>query len=91
MCEATQPTKKALSTAYHDLADGKYVHPLRINMGFVARADATTLITCVEAVVAQAMGDGSLQRPAQESGAACVAPTQTNFRAAIGIADLAGQ
>ena len=68
-----------------------YLHPMRINMGFVARADATALITAVNAVVTQAKNDGSLQRWAQESGATWVAPVQPNVRAAIGIADLAGQ
>lgn len=68
-----------------------YVHPMRINLGFVACAEATVLIAAVNAVVTQATSDGSLRRWAHESGGDWVAPGSPNVRKAISIAELAGQ
>ena len=66
-----------------------YLHPMRINMGFVARADAVALIAAVNAVVSKAIADGSLQRWAQDSGATWIAPVAPNVRNAPGMAELA--
>ena len=68
-----------------------YFHPVRINLGFIARADAPALIAAVNAVVSQAKSDGALLRWAQSVGATWVAPSQPNVRGAISLAELAGQ
>jgi ABC-type amino acid transport substrate-binding protein len=70
------------------LVRSPYQHPLRINLGMVARADAAELVSAVNTTIAQAKTDGSLQRWAKESGVTWIAPTEPNVRAAVGMADL---
>ena len=67
----------------------EYVHPLRINLGLIARADAATLLAAVNAVVSLAKSDGSLQRWAQTVGATWIAPAEPNLRGAISLTELA--
>ncbi len=70
------------------LTRAAYQHPLRINLGMVARADAVTLIESVNAAIAKANANGNLQRWATESGVTWLATATPNVRSAIGMAEL---
>ncbi len=65
-----------------------YIHPLRINIGFVARSEATELIAAADKVIEGALGTGDLQRWSEESGTTWIAPAEPRVGTAIGLADL---
>lgn len=65
-----------------------YVHPLRINLGFVARAEASDLLAAADRVIDRAIADGDLQRWHASAGSTWIAPVDPQVSAAIGIADL---
>jgi ABC-type amino acid transport substrate-binding protein len=65
-----------------------YQHPLRINIGFVARADAPEALAAADKVIARALAKGDLQRWSQESGVTWIGPAAPNVGAPVGLADL---
>ena len=65
-----------------------YLHPLRINLGFVARTERTDLIAAVDRVVDAALANGELARWHAANGSSWVAPTDPQIQATVGIADL---
>ena len=65
-----------------------YLHPLRINLGFVARAERADLLAAVDRVVDAALASGDLVRWHAANGSSWVAPAEPQVTTAIGIADL---
>lgn len=65
-----------------------YVHPLRINIGFVARADASDLLAAANQVITRALADGDLRRWAETEGSSWIAPAQPQLSGPVGIAEL---
>jgi ABC-type amino acid transport substrate-binding protein len=65
-----------------------YVHPLRINIGFVARSDAQDLVSAADRVLAGALANGELQRWAEQTGTTWIAPAEPQVSASVGLADL---
>lgn len=65
-----------------------YTHPLRINIGFVARSDAPEALAAADRVIERALGNGDLQRWSVESGCTWIAPAEPRVSAAIGLAEL---
>jgi ABC-type amino acid transport substrate-binding protein len=72
----------------HQLRRESYVHPLRINIGFVARAEATEVLATADKVINAARASGELQRWTLEAGATWIEPSTPNVGAAMGFADL---
>jgi len=66
-----------------------YVHPLRINIGFVARAESTQVMDAVNRVIARALADGGLARWSAATGTSWIAPVDPQIGRPIGLADLA--
>lgn len=65
-----------------------YVHPLRINIGFVARADAPEVLAAANRVISRSLAGGELQRWTAASGATWIAPAEPQVGAPIGLMDL---
>lgn len=65
-----------------------YVHPLRINIGFVARAESAPVLEAANRVIARALADGELQRWSAASGTTWTAPGAPQVGRAIGLPDL---
>ncbi len=65
-----------------------YVHPLRINIGFVGRAESTAALAAANRVIERALAGGDLQRWSEAAGTSWVAPAETNVGRAIGLPDL---
>ena len=65
-----------------------YVHPLRINIGFVALADKTQTLAAANRVIARALGDGKLRRWSAATGTSWIAPVDPQVGHAIGLRDL---
>jgi len=65
-----------------------YVHPLRINIGFVARAEAGALLEAADRVIDRALANGDLQRWSADSGASWIAPVEPQVRPAFNLLDL---
>jgi ABC-type amino acid transport substrate-binding protein len=65
-----------------------YLHPLRINLGFVARSEQSDLLAAVDRVVDAALASGELARWHAANGSSWVAPTDPQINALVGIADL---
>jgi ABC-type amino acid transport substrate-binding protein len=65
-----------------------YLHPLRINIGFVARAESTTVLAAANRVIERALADGELQRWSAAAGTSWVTPAEPQVGRAIGLADL---
>lgn len=65
-----------------------YLHPLRINIGFVALADATEVLAAADRVIARALASGELKRWSEEAGATWIAPGVPNVGAPVGLAEL---
>jgi ABC-type amino acid transport substrate-binding protein len=72
----------------HQLRRESFVHPLRINIGFVARAEATEVLAAADKVINAARASGELQRWTTEAGATWIEPSTPNVGAPMGIADL---
>ena len=65
-----------------------YLHPLRINIGFVALADSTALVAAANRVIDRALASGDLQRWAADSGTTWVAPVEPAVSAMVGLAEI---
>jgi ABC-type amino acid transport substrate-binding protein len=65
-----------------------YVHPFRINIGFVATADATEVLAATNRVLDRALANGDLQRWSAEAGVTWVEPATPQVGAAFGLAAL---
>lgn len=65
-----------------------YVHPLRINIGFIALAERTQTMAAVNRVIARALDDGDLKRWSAASGTTWIAPVDPQVGHAIGLPDL---
>lgn len=65
-----------------------YLHPLRINIGFVARAEAAQVLEAANRVIARALADGDLQRWSAASGMSWIAPVDPQVGRPIGLPDL---
>jgi len=65
-----------------------YLHPLRINLGFVARSERVDLLSAVDRVVDAALASGDLARWHAANGSSWVAPVDPQVHAFVGIADL---
>jgi ABC-type amino acid transport substrate-binding protein len=65
-----------------------YVHPLRINIGFVARSDAQNLVSAADSVIARSLANGDLQRWAAQTGTTWITPAEPQISASVGLADL---
>lgn len=65
-----------------------YVHPLRINIGFVARAESAPVLDAANRVIARALADGDLQRWSTATGTSWIAPAEPQVGRAIGLPDL---
>ena len=65
-----------------------YVHPLRINIGLVARDDAPEVMAAANRVIERALESGELQRWSAETGTTWIAPVDPQVGRAIGLAEL---
>jgi ABC-type amino acid transport substrate-binding protein len=65
-----------------------YLHPLRINIGFVTRAESTQTLAAANRVIARALADGDLKRWSAVAGATWLAPVEPQIGHAIGLPDL---
>lgn len=65
-----------------------YLHPMRINIGFVARSDAPGVLAAASRVIEQATASGELQRWSAESGSTWVPPAEPLVGAAFSLAEL---
>jgi ABC-type amino acid transport substrate-binding protein len=65
-----------------------YVHPLRINFGFVARSDAPEALAAADRVIERALASGDLQRWSEESGSSWIAPAEPRVSPAFSLGDL---
>ena len=65
-----------------------YVHPLRINIGFVARAESTEVLAAANRVINQAIASGELERWTTEAGSSWVPPAEPQVSGPIGLPDL---
>jgi ABC-type amino acid transport substrate-binding protein len=65
-----------------------YLHPLRINIGFVARSERGDLIAAVDRVVAVALANGDLARWHAANGSSWLPPADPQVGAMIGFGEL---
>lgn len=65
-----------------------YLHPFRINIGFVARNDAPEVLAAANRVIERALANGDLQRWAAESGTTWITPIAPQVGGAFALADL---
>lgn len=65
-----------------------YVHPLRINVGFVARSDSPEVLAAANRVISRSLADGELQRWAAAAGTTWLAPSEPQVSAPISLMDL---
>lgn len=65
-----------------------YVHPSRINIGFVALAESTDVLAAADRVISRSLGGDELQRWAAAEGATWMAPSEPQVRMQIGLMDL---
>lgn len=65
-----------------------YVHPLRINIGLVARDDAPGVRAAADRVIERAHGSGELERWSAATGTTWIAPKDPQVGRAIGLPDL---
>ena len=72
----------------HHLRRESYVHPLRLNIGFVARADAPEVLAAADKIINAARASGELQRWTLATGATWIEPSAPNVGEAVGFADL---
>jgi ABC-type amino acid transport substrate-binding protein len=69
---------------------GAYLHPLRINIGFVtlARIESALVLSAADRVMAATAANGDLQRWSEAAGTTWVPPAEPNVGRAIGLSDL---
>jgi ABC-type amino acid transport substrate-binding protein len=72
----------------HQLRRESYVHPMRINIGFVALADASDVLAAANKVITTARASGELQRWTADAGATWIEPGTPNVGEPMGMADL---
>ena len=72
----------------HQLRRESYVHAVRINIGFVARADASDILAAANKVITTARANGELQRWTADAGATWTEPGTPNVGEPVGMADL---
>ncbi len=77
-----------LSHAGSTLRRAAYVHPLRINIGFVGLAGDAGLLAAASRSITAALADGRLQQWAADAGSTWVPPVQPLVGAPVGIAEL---
>ena len=65
-----------------------YLHPFRINIGFVARSDATEVLAATNRVIERSLANGDLQRWAAETGTTWVTPASPQVAAPFTLAEL---
>lgn len=65
-----------------------YLHPLRINIGFVGLAANSAALSAVDRVIASEIATGALARWGAESGVTWIAPTDPQVSRPIGLPDL---
>ena len=65
-----------------------YLHPFRINIGFVARSDATEILAATSRVIERSLANGDLQRWATETGTTWVTPVSPQVGAPFTLAEL---
>lgn len=65
-----------------------YVHPLRINVGFVSRSDSPEVMAAANRVISRSLTDGELQRWAGAAGTTWIAPSEPQVSGPIGLMDL---
>jgi ABC-type amino acid transport substrate-binding protein len=65
-----------------------YLHPLRINIGFVARAESAGVLAAANRVIGRALADGELQRWSAAAGTSWFEPAEPQVGRAIGLPDL---
>ncbi len=65
-----------------------YLHPLRINIGLVARDDAPGVRAAADRVIERAHGSGELERWSAATGTTWIAPVDPQVGRAIGLPDL---
>ena len=65
-----------------------YTHPLRINIGFVARSEAAALMTAVDKVIGAAAASGELERLSRASGVSWIEPVEPWVSGPIGLSEL---
>jgi ABC-type amino acid transport substrate-binding protein len=70
------------------LARANYVHPLRINLGFVGLQKETELLDAASSVIERALAEGQLARWAQAAGATWIAPRPPDVVSSFGVQDL---
>jgi ABC-type amino acid transport substrate-binding protein len=77
-----------LSHADSPVRRAAYLHPLRINIGFVARVESAAVLAAASRVIERALADGDLQRWSAAAGTSWVAPAEPQIGRAIGLPDL---
>ncbi|HSN34058.1 MAG TPA: transporter substrate-binding domain-containing protein [Ideonella sp.] len=65
-----------------------YLHPYRINLGFVGLAGATAELRAADRVIARALDSGELRRWCEETGTTWVAPVEPQVTPAFSFPDL---
>ena len=65
-----------------------YLHPFRVNIGFVARSDAPDVLAAANRVIERSLANGDLQRWSAESGVTWVAPAPPQVGTPFVLADL---
>lgn len=65
-----------------------YVHPLRINIGFVARSEALQVLAAAHQVITGALANGDLERWATASGSTWLKPLLPQLSGPIGLMEL---
>jgi ABC-type amino acid transport substrate-binding protein len=70
------------------LSRAKFVHPLRINMGFVALESESSTIAAANRVIERALASGDLKRWAEEAGATWIAPEPPDIQPVMGLGSL---
>lgn len=77
-----------LSHPLSTLRRAAYVHPLRINLGFVTRADANEVLGAANRVIERSLANGDLQRWTSAAGSTWIAPAEPQVGGPIGLAQL---
>jgi len=70
------------------LLRGSYVHPLRVNIGFVALSSSTEALAAANAVIQGAITRGQLQQWSAESGSSWLAPREPQISGPLGLDSL---
>jgi hypothetical protein len=65
-----------------------YVHPLRINIGFVARAESAEALAAANRVIDKAIASGELERWTTKAGSSWVPPAEPQVSGPIGLPGL---